>query len=146
MNQSGGLPFNVTQFSIFVTNTKNFTSNFESLDTTLKDEGKVKDVRKAKVDKDDPYFASLIAAYVLSQKGGVSLEHLEENPKIPKIISIARFYVCYHIQRFLRDRTKLSRFVTQNDLKVIKKNIPTQTFWETKYHHGKEIIKYWLDN
>ena len=26
----------------------------------------------------------------------------------------------------------------------MQKNIPTQTFWETKYHHGKEIICYWL--
>ena len=48
------------------------------------------------------------------------------------------------MKRFLRDPTRLSRFVTKNDLKFIQKNIPTQTFWETKYHHGKEIISYWL--
>ena len=144
MNKDGVLPFNVIQFSVFVTYTQ---SNFDPLDTTWKNEGKVKDIRKAKVDKDNPYFASLIAAYVISQKGGVSLEHLEENPIIPKIItSIARFYVYYHVQGFLRDPTKLSRFVTKNDLKVIQKNIPTQTFWETKYHHRKEIISYWLKN
>ena len=137
------LAFPITKFPIFVTNTQSFTTNFDSLETSWKNANKVKDIRKPKVNNDDPYFASLIAAHVISQKGGVSLKHLKENPKIPKIItSIAQFYMYYDKKRLLRDPTKLSRFVTQEDLRVIQKNIPIQQHWETKMHYGKEIISY----
>ena len=48
------------------------------------------------------------------------------------------------MKRFLTDPTRLSRFVTKDDLRVIQKNIPIQKHWETKMHYGKEIISYWL--
>ena len=47
------------------------------------------------------------------------------------------------MKRFLRDPTKLARFVTKEDLKVIQKNVPIKKIWVTKWHYGKEIIKYW---
>ena len=84
---SDDLPFHVLKFPIFVTNSQSFTSNFDCLHTKWKNDSKAKDIRKVKVGKDDPYFASLISAYVISQKGGISLEHLKENSKIPKIIT-----------------------------------------------------------
>ena len=111
----GTIPFNITTFPIYVTNTLSFQSNFEELKTALANTQKAKDITKVKVDKDDPYFASLMAAYIISHKGGFSLEHFKENPKVPNIItSIARSYLYYHMKRFLRDPNKMSRFITND--------------------------------
>ena len=142
----GILPFNnMTQFPIFGTATQSFKSNFKKLETAQENTRKAKTVTKVKMDKDDPHFASLMAAYIISHNGGVSLEHLRENPKVPIMItSIARFYVYSHVKRFLRDPTKMSRFINKDDLIVVQKNIPTQKQWETKMHYGKQIISYWL--
>ena len=120
----GTLPFDITHFPIYVTTTQSFQSNFNDLETAWANTQKTKDITKVKMDKDDPYFASLIAAYVISHKGGFSLEHFRENTKVPNIItSIARSYVYYHMARFLQDSSKMSRFITKDDLKVIQKNI-----------------------
>ena len=129
---------------IFVSATQTFSSNFENL--TTKRKNVIRRHMKGQIDTSNPYFASSVAAYVISRKGGMSLEYLTENSKVPKIItSIARFYVYYNMKRFLQDPTKLGRFVTKEDLKVIQKNFPIRKGWETKRHYGKKIIKYWLE-
>ena len=74
----GMLSFVPTQFKIFV-NTANaershsvaFLSNFEPLETQWENTSDSKDITKVKVDRNDPYFASLIAAYIISKKSGI---------------------------------------------------------------------------
>ena len=38
----------------------------------------------------------------------------------------------------------MQRFITNETLKVIQKNIPVKKTWESKFHRGKEIIADWL--
>ena len=57
---SNSFPYVVTKFNIFVNEQENFLSNFEKLETSWK--GTEKDITKVAVDKEDPYFASLLAA------------------------------------------------------------------------------------
>ena len=67
---SNSLPYNVREFMIYVNGRTGFTSNFGALKTTW--EGTANDITKVPVDKDDPYFASLLAACVISHVGGIS--------------------------------------------------------------------------
>ena len=63
----------------------------------------------------------------------------------PKIItSIARFYVYYHMKRFLRDSDKMQRFITKEMTETVQANIPTKKIWEDTFQRGKEIIATWL--
>ena len=62
------LPFCVTKFKIYVNEEESFLSNFEPLKTSWK--GTAKDITKVAVDEDDPYFASLLAACIISHVGG----------------------------------------------------------------------------
>ena len=62
------------------------------------------------VDKDDPYFASLLAAYIISHLGGISRKHLTGDNNV--ITSIARYYVYYHMKRFTENPQKMSWYIT----------------------------------
>ena len=100
------LPYDVIKFKIFVNEKESFLSNFEVLETSWK--GTDKDITKAAVDKEDPYFASVLAACIISHVGGISRKHLIESEKIPKVVtSIARYYVYYHMKRFLYLRMQI---------------------------------------
>ena len=57
------LPFSVTKFKVHVNEEESFLSNFEPLKTSWK--GTAKDITKVAVNKDDPYFASLLAACII---------------------------------------------------------------------------------
>ena len=108
------LGFNPLQFPIYVTEDQSFTSHFEKLDTAW--EGKENDITKAHFDyENDNYFASLCAAYVLFAKTGICSKHFEEqNGVSPIITSIMRFYVYYHMKRFLTiSSTFKSRYYTK---------------------------------
>ena len=97
------------------------------------------------LDKDDPYFASLMARYVISQKTGICTKHLREDPEVPKIVtSILRFYVWYHMNRFLRHPEKMSKHLTSENLDLIKRELQVKKTWKKKYHYGKETIGAWL--
>ena len=83
------LPYNVRKFVIHVNEKVGFWSNFEDLKTSWKGTGD--DVTKVAIDKDDPYFASLLAACIISHVGGISRKHLVETEGTSKVItSIAR--------------------------------------------------------
>ena len=91
---------------------QSFLSNFETLVTHWK--GTDKDITKVVVGKEDPYFASLLAACIISHVGGISRKHL-----IPKIVtSVARYYVYYHMKRFLEDARKMDSYIT-NEMKEL---------------------------
>ena len=76
------LPFSVTRFKIHVNEEESFLSNFEPLKTSWK--GTAKDIPKLAVDKDDPYFASLLAACIISTSRTRSGNHTSESCKHPE--------------------------------------------------------------
>ena len=119
----------VTKFRIFVNDKQSFLSNFEKLET--KWTGTEKDITKIAVKKEDPYFASLLAACIISHVGGISRKHLVESDKTPKIVTgIARYYVYYHLKRFLEDPRKMDPYITNEMKELIKTNLQTKTLWK----------------
>ena len=101
---SDSLSYNVRKFKIYVNGRTGFTSNFDALKTSWK--GTANDITKVPIDKDDPYFASLLAALIISHVGGISRKHLNGDNKV--ITSIARYYIYYHMKRFTENPTKMS--------------------------------------
>ena len=108
-------PYNVTKFKIFANENQSFLSNFEAL--KIHWTGTKKDITKVAVDTEGPggpYFASLLAACIISHVGGISRKHLIESERSPKIVtSIARYYVYYHMKRFLENPRKMNLYITK---------------------------------
>ena len=87
------------------------------------------------------YFASLLAAYIISYVGGISRKHLTGDNNV--ITSIARYYVYYHMKRFTGTSEIMSSYIT-NDMKgIIQKNIPSKEIWVKKFDHTRADINYW---
>ena len=96
------------------------------------------------VDKDDPYFASLLAACVISHVGGISRKHLVGSKGIPKVVtSIARYYVHYHMKRFLEGPRKMDSYITGEMEELVKANLQTKTLWKRKFVRIRENISLW---
>ena len=117
------LPYDVRKFTIYGNDRVGFLSNFDALKTSW--EGTVDDITKAAVDKDDPYFASLLAACIISHVGGISRKHLTGDNKV--ITSIAGYYIYYHMKRFTSDPRKMSPYITET---IYKPNVfgPTNSY------------------
>ena len=133
------LPYNVRKFIIYVNGRVGFSSNFDALKTSW--EGTVNDITKAAVDKDDPYFASLLAACIISLVGGISRKHLTGNNKV--ITSIVRYYIYYHMKRFTDDPRKMSPYITDDLKEVVKANLQTKRIWTDKFVYTRAEISYW---
>ena len=136
---SDSLSYNVRKFTIYVNGRSGFTSNFEALKTSWK--GTANDITKVPIDKDDPYFASLLAALIISHVGGISRKHLNGNNKF--ITSIARYYIYYHMKRFTENPTKMSPYITDDLREIIKNNLQTKTTWTDKFEYTRANISYW---
>ena len=105
------LPFSVTKLKIHVNEEESFLSIFEPLQTSWK--GTAKDITKVAVNRDDPYFASLLAACIISHVGGISRKHPVETEGTPKVVtSMARYFVYYSMKRFTEDPRKMVPYVT----------------------------------
>ena len=136
----GKLGFDETKFPLYVTKTSSFPTNFPALETTWK--GKEYNITKAKVDYlGDPYFASLCAAYILFHKSGICTEHFRIQDGVhPVVTSIFRFYVYWHMRRFLRQPKLLNAYLDVNNLKIVKSHIPTKEVWSKKTKYTKETF------
>ena len=132
---SGTLPYNYRKIAIYVNARSGFQSNFDTLTTSW--EGTDNDITKMAVDKDDPYFASLLSAYIISHVGGISRKHLMGDNNV--ITSIARYYIYYHMKRFTGTPGKMSPYITQN----IQKNIPHKRIWVHKFERTRADLNYW---
>ena len=108
------LSYNYRKFTIYVNAKDGFSSNFETLETSWKSDAN--DITKMAVDKDDPYFASLLAAYIISHVGGISRKRLTGDNNV--ITSITRYYAHYHMKRFTENPQKMSSDIT-NDIKKL---------------------------
>ena len=96
-------------------------SNFDTLKTSW--EGTLNDITKLAAYKDDPYFASLKAACIVSHIGGISRKHLTGDIGASMIItSIARYYVYYHMKIFTGDPSKMSPYITDDIKELIQSN------------------------
>ena len=133
------LPCNVKKFIIYVNDKVGFWCNFEALETSWK--GTARDITKVAVDKDDPYFASLLAACIISHVNGISRKHLMGDNKV--ITSIARYYIYYHMKRFTEDPRKMNSYITSDIKELIKANLQTKTTWVNKLVRTRENISLW---
>ena len=131
------LPYNVRKFT-----RSGFPSNFEALETSWKETSN--DITKMAIDKDDPYFASLLAAYIISHVGAISRKHLTGDNKV--ITSFARYYVCYHMKRFTENPRKMSPYITSGIKEIIKKNLPSKRIWTHKFVSTRAEINYWYSH
>ena len=138
----GVLSFDPNSFRIFVNGDQSFLFS-STLNTSWS--SNAKDITKTSVDKTDPYFASLIAAYVISQKTGICTKHFQSSSDVHNVVtSLMRFCVVYNMKRFLRNPAKMTKYVDAKVLTDIRKNLPTKKIWVKKYHQGKETISAWL--
>ena len=133
------MPYDVRKFIIYVNDKVGFWCNFEALETSWK--GTADNITKVAVDKDDPYFASLLAACIISHVSGISRKHLTGDNKV--ITSIARYYIYYHMKRFTEDPRKMNSYITSDIQELIKTNLQTKTTWVNKFVHTLENISLW---
>ena len=138
-SSSSSLPYNYRKFTIYVNANSGFTSNFNALSTSWK--GNANDITKIAVDKDDPYFASLLAAYIISHLGGISRKHLTGDNNV--VTSIARYCIYYHMKRFTGTPEKMSPYITNDIKKMIQKNIPHKRIWVHKFERTRADLNYW---
>ena len=139
---SSSLPYNFRKFTINVNANSGFTSNFDALSTSW--EGNANDITKMALNKDDPYFASLLAAYIISYVGGLSRKHLTGDNNV--VTSIARYCLYYHMKRFTGTSEKMSPYITNDIKKIIQKNIPHKRIWAHKFERTRADINYWYSH
>ena len=131
------LPYDVKKFIIYVNDKVGFWCNFEALSTSWK--GTVDDITKVADGKDNPYFASLLAACIISHVGGISRKHLTGDNKV--ITSIARYYIYYHMKRFTDDPRKMNSYITDDIKELIKTNLQRKSRGQTSsYARAKTSV------
>ena len=135
---SSSLQYNYRKFTIYVNARSGFTSNFDALTTWW--EG-TDNITKTAVNKDDPYFASLLSAYIISHVSGISRKHLRGDNNV--ITSIARYYIYYHMKRFTGTPAKMSPYITNDIKEIIQKNIPHKRIWVHKFERTHADLNYW---
>ncbi len=69
------------------------------------------------------------------------MEFNEDTPGI--ITSMVRYHLYYQISKFLRDPSKLDRYISHVP-NTIKKHKPTSDMWTNKFDQGSEEINTWL--
>ena len=104
-------------------------------------EGNANDITKIAVNKDDPYFASLLAAYIISYVGGLGQKHLTGDNNV--VTSIARYCLYYHMKRFTGTPEKMSPYITNDIKKIIQKNILHKRIWAHEFERTRAEINYW---
>ena len=122
-------------FPVHVTDEKYFAASLPQLSVTNSSSSDY---------KQNPYLAAIVAAYVSTYVCGISTKHMEFNDRTSGIItSMVRYHLYYQISRFLRDPSKLDRYVSSVPDSV-KKHKPTNDVWTKAYHQGSEELLTWL--
>ncbi len=123
------------RFKTYVTDNEYFTANFTpfSITNTLSTDY-----------KKNPYHIAIIAAYISTYVCGISTQHMGFNNDTPGIItSMVRYHLYYQISKFLKDPSKLDRYITHVP-NTIKRHKPTAPVWIDEFDQGKEEIYTWL--
>ncbi len=93
--------------------------------------------------KKNPFLASLLAAYVTTYVCGISVKHFEYNDHTPSIItSMARYHLYYHMSRFLRDPSKLERYMS-HIIPFVRKHTPYVKVWENSFYKTDMTLNEW---
>ena len=94
----------INKFKLYVTEDKYFEASlppFSIMNTSLSDY------------KKNPYLIAIIAAHVSTYVCGISTQHMEFNEDTPGIItSMVRYHLYYQISKFLKDPSKLERYIS----------------------------------
>ena len=118
------LPYNFNNFRIYINENSYFMSNLPDAGVGW-DEGPNltnKDVRKVSFNT-IPYTRMLSGAYIASYLSGVSMDHVQENSSIPKIItSIMRYHLYYTTRKLTVSKSNIDKLGVNLD--VVKKHIP----------------------
>ncbi len=94
--------------------------------------------------KKNPYLIAIIAAYVSTYICGISTQHMEYDEDTPGIItSMMRYHLYYQIGKFLKDPSKLERYISRVP-NTIKKHKPTSDVWTDAFYQGSKEILTWL--
>ena len=127
------------KFKMYVTDNEYFTANFTpfSITNTLSTDY-----------KKNPYLIAIIAAYVSTYVCGISTQHMEFSNDTPGIItSMVRYHLYYQIIKFLKDPSKLDRYIAHVP-NTIKRHKPTAqcgpmklTKVQRKLTHGLARLK-----
>ena len=125
----------INNFPIHVTDEKYFAASLPQLFIT----------NSSSLDhKQNPYLTTIIAAYVSTYICGISTKHMEFNDQTPGIVtSVVRYHLYYQINKFLRDPSKLERYISRVPNSV-KRHKPTNDVWTKAYHQGSEELLTWL--
>ena len=125
----------INKFKVYVTEDKYFEASlppFSITNTSLSDY------------KKNPYLIAIITAYVSTYVCGISAQHIEFNKDTPGIItSIVRYHLYFQISKFLKDPSKLDRYISHIP-NFVKKHKPTTDVWSDEFDQGSEEINTWL--
>ena len=122
-------------FRIYVTNDLFFDVNLPKLE--------IRNNENSNDYKDNPYLAALFAAYIATYSCGISTEHFDYNG--PKIISsIAKYHLYFHMRRFIRQPSKMSKYITREMETIVLNNKPIVYKWTKEFHSGREQLGYWI--
>ncbi len=95
--------------------------------------------------KKNPFLASLLAAYVTTYVCGISTKHFEYNDHTPGIItSMARYHLYYHMSRFLRDPSKLERYMS-HIIPFVRRHTPYVKIWEDSFYKTDMTLNEWYE-
>ena len=95
--------------------------------------------------KKNPFLASLLAAYVTTYVCGISTKHFEYNDHTPSIItSMARYHLYYHMSRFLRDPSKLERYMSRI-IPFVRRHTPYVKIWEDSFYKTDMTLNEWYE-
>ncbi|CAB4004638.1 Hypothetical predicted protein [Paramuricea clavata] len=79
------------------------------------------------------YFRSLAACYVATFKSGISENHLNNTLSNSHLITaIVKFHVHYQTEKFMKNPKLLDHYLSEDDLYVLKKYMPTTETWERR--------------
>ena len=121
---------NVNLFKIYVVDGLFFNANLPGLE--------IKNNEGSNNYKDNPYLASLFAAYIATYSCGLSTGHFAyDGSKI--ITSIARYHLYYHLHS-----SKMSKYITQEIETLVLNNKPVVYKWTKEFHSGREQLDYWV--
>ena len=125
----------INKFKLYVTEDKYFEASlppFSITNTLLSDY------------KKNPYLIAIITAHMSTYVCGISTQHIEFNEDTPGIItSMVRYHLYYQISKFLKDPSKLERYISHMP-NTIKKHKPTTDVWSNEFDQGSKEINMWL--
>ena len=125
----------INKFKAYVTKDKYFGASLLPLSVTNTSDA---DYKK------NPYLIAIIAAYISTYICGISTQHMEYDEDTPSIItSMMRYHLYYQIGKFLKDPSKLERYISRVP-NTIKKHKPTSDVWTDAFYQGSKEILTWL--